>query len=131
MLHIGLAQAHPNGPSGLEALGFIQIKLAVVALAFALQHYKLIVRPRDGASQLSASIGEVLPRGVNRLALIIHLTLHLLPACFRDAGRPMPARVLGCVRSHMDWLRRRYWLGRGQLIQLRGKLRDLRIGAGE
>ena len=56
MLDVGLAQAHADRPFGHEALGFIEIKLVIVALAFALQDDQFIMRARNRALQLGARV---------------------------------------------------------------------------
>ena len=85
MLDVGLAQAHADRPLGYEALGFVEIKLVIVALAFALQDDQFIMRARNGALQLGAGAGQILACGLNRLALLIELRLNFLPASLGHA----------------------------------------------
>src|SRR5947209_20426352 len=85
----------PHRSSVRELLRLVDIELIVIALAFALEHYDLIVGFRDRTLKFGSGRDQILLCSIERLALSIQLHLNLFQRGSGLARRTIVARAWG------------------------------------
>src|SRR5262249_27058692 len=134
VLGVGLAQTDAYGSGGVEVLGFVEIELIVVALAFLLENDHLVMGLGNRTFEIGAGAGDFLPRRfellalrVELLALRVKLGLDLLPTRVRLLLQPTGMQGTGRNRLCRSHSGRRFWRTQYNSRCLRRRISDGRL----